>query len=438
MTTMIADPTCRFDSPLRSVDEKPSVLLDSDINKIVERKLRSPNFRVLQWSLDDLGETNGFLGQYYTLSVTVKTDDKSKRLRFFAKTPPPAESPQYDFLVNSNTFDKEIAVYSDIVPRIGMGTGPKWAPDYFLGKSNTILVLEDAKQEGYVTPDKFLLFDLDHCVYTVATLSRFHSRFLIQDEKLRSKGQSIMDLYGNWLEEVAFVEEELPARKYLASCVKGACTMVDFAERFTDQERTLMKNWISSSIPSLPRLLQPSTKFRNVVCHRDIWANNIMFKRDANGKPVGCYLVDFQFLRYSPPALDFTVFLYLNTDRKARRECWDQLVNVYCDTMKRELASEGLDVERCLSREEFIECCKELKDVSLTYSIANVQVMLLTKQAVEKYFVNSTDLLEHVVYGEQRSELVVNQCRSREAYRYRIVDILEEIKEHLTNKPTGC
>ncbi|XP_029046002.1 uncharacterized protein LOC114877505 [Osmia bicornis bicornis] len=445
MTTIIADPACRFNdssskSSICSVDDKPSVLLlDSDINKIVERKLRSTNFRVLHWSLDSLGETNGFLGQYYTLSVTVKIDDKSRHLKFFAKTPPPTDSPQYDFLVNSNTFNKEIAVYSDIMSKIGMGNGPKWAPDYYLGKSNAIIVLEDAKQEGYVTPDKFLLFDVDHCISVITTLSTFHSRFLIHDEKLRrTTGQTIMDLYGNWLEEVAFVEEELAARKYLCSCIKGACTMVDYAKRFNDEERSLMKDWITKTVRSLPILLQSSKKFRNVVCHRDIWPNNMMFKRDSNGKPIGCYLIDFQFLRHSPPALDFVLCLYLTTDRATRRRHFDRFIDVYCDTMKNELASEGLDMEECLPREQFIECCGEIRNVALAYSIANIQVMLLTKQAVEKYFVNNTELLENVVYGEQRSDLVINECRTLKAYKDRIVDMLEDIKDHLVNKATKC
>lgn len=442
MTTIIADTACHFTDSARpqlcSADDKPSVpLLDSDINKIVEQKLRTSNFRVLQWSLDRLGETNGFLGQYYSLVVIVKIDDKSRRLKFFAKTPPPSDSPQYDFLVRSNTFEKEIAVYNDIIPRIGIGNGPKWAPDYYLGKSNSIIVLEDAVQEGYVTLDKFALFDEELCITLITTLSTFHSRFLIYDEKLRrNSGQTILDLHGNWLEEVAFVEEELAARKYLSSCVKGACTMVDYVERFTDEEKSLMKDWILRTITSLPQLLQPSTEFRNVVCHRDIWSNNMMFKKDSTGKPIDCYLVDFQFLRYSPPGLDFMIFLYLATDRATRRRCLDRFVDVYCDNMKRILATEGLDMEECFPRKEFVDSCQGLKDVVLAYAIANVQIMLLTKQAVHKYFVESTDLLEHVVYGERRSELVISQCRSMKSYEYRITDLLEEIKEHLSTKAT--
>ncbi|KOC63998.1 hypothetical protein WH47_01313 [Habropoda laboriosa] len=440
MATISADPACCLTdstkSQVLSANEKSTAALlhDSDVNKIVERKFRSKNFCILHWSLDSFGETNGYLGQYYTLSVTVKIDNKSKHLSFFAKTPPPTSSPQYDFLVRYNTFNKEIIVYSEIVPTIGMGTGIKWIPDYYLSKSNVIMVLEDARQEGYVTPDKYLAFDEEHCVSVVKAISTFHSRSLILDEKLRrSTGQTILDLYGHVLEEVAFVAGDVVVMKYLSSCVKGACTMVDLVEGLKEDEATAMKNWMTTWIPKLPSLLVSSSKYRNVMCHRDIWPNNIMIKRDSAGKPVSCYLVDFQFLRYSPPAIDFVICLLLVTDRATRRTLYDRLVDVYYETMKKELAASSLDVEECLPREQFVASCDDVKGVSLAYSVANMQIMLLTKSAVEQYFIGSTDQLEYVLYGDERCDLVKSQCRSKKLYQTRITDVIEEIREYLAN-----
>lgn len=47
-------------------DKLSTLLVDSDIVKIVEQKLQSNYFRLLRWSLDALGETNGYLGSYTT------------------------------------------------------------------------------------------------------------------------------------------------------------------------------------------------------------------------------------------------------------------------------------------------------------------------------------------------------------------------------------
>lgn len=444
MATISADPTRRLtDStkpqPRSSREELTALLLDSDINKIVERKLRSNNFRVLHWSLDSLEETNGFLGLYYTLSVAVKIDDRSKYFKFFAKTPPPNISPQYDFLLKTDTFNKEIVVYSEIVPRMGVGNGSKWLPDYYLGKSNVIIVLEDAKQSGYVTLNKHQPFDDEHCILVAKTLSIFHSRSLILDEKLRrDNGQTIFDLYGEYLKEVAFVEGEEMMEKYLSSCFKGACTIIDMHEKLSRDEATFIKNCVSKWMQKIPEWVKSSEKYRNVMCHRDLWANNIMFKRDPAGKPIDCYLVDFQFLRYSPPAVDFVLCFYLSTDRATRRRCHDLLLDVYYDTMKKELSAEGLDVEACLPRAQFIESCEDVKVLALTYAVTNLQIILLTQEAAQEYFVRSTDQLEQVVYGDQRPDLIKSQCRSVKLFQSRITEIVDEIREYLAANPEKC
>ncbi|XP_017878098.1 uncharacterized protein LOC108623809 [Ceratina calcarata] len=441
MTAISVDPACCLTEPTKAsspqkicaVSEKSTALLnDSDINNIVERKLRSNNFRVLQWSLDSMGETNGFLGSYYTLAVTVKIGDKSRQLKFFAKTPPPIRSPQYDFLIRSDTLNKEMIVYSEVMPRMGIGSSSKWLPDFYLGKKSIIIVLEDATQEGYIMPDKYIAFDEDHCILAAKTLSSLHSRSLILDEKLRrSTGQTMFDVYGHVLEEVAFMKNDLVGNKYLSSCVVGACTMVDLVKGLKNDEATAIKEWIQSMIPRLPDLLVPSSKFRNVMCHRDVWANNMMFKTDSAGKPIGCYLVDFQFLRYSPPALDFVICFFLTTDRATRRRLYNRLIDVYYDSMSKELSSEGLDVEECLPRSQFVESCHELKEISLTYSIANMQIMLLNKDAVEEYFIGNCEKLEEYMYGNKRADLVLDQCRNARTFQSRITEIIEEIRELL-------
>lgn len=402
------------------------------MDEIVERKLGTDEFRVSSWSLDKLGETNGFLGQYYTLSVTVEGGEP---LRFFAKTPPPTSSPQYDFLVRHNTFNKEIDVYGEIIPEMGMGSGAKWLPDYYLGKNDRVIVLEDAVDSGYATLDKYATYEKGHWILLARAIATLHSRSLILDERLRrGAGRTMLDAYGRLLKEVAFVESEPLAGKYLSSCVKGACAMVDMNEGLGRGEAGAIKDWICEWVPRLPELVVPSDKWRNVMCHRDLWSNNIMFKTDGEGEPIGCYLVDFQFLRYSPPAYDFETALLLTTSRAVRRECRDLFLDVYYDTVRKELSVEGLVAEECLPREEFVKSCEETRTMALAYAVANMQIMLLSKEAVEEYFVGSTEKLEHYVYGDRRPDLVESECRATEMYRTRIMEVIEEIGEYIASE----
>lgn len=51
--------------------------------------------------------------------------------------------------------------------------------------------------------------------------------------------------------------------------------------------------------------MSPSAKHKNVLCHGDLWANNIPFKYGDDGKPVECCLVDFQLAQVSCESIFF-------------------------------------------------------------------------------------------------------------------------------------
>ncbi|EFN82486.1 hypothetical protein EAI_00191 [Harpegnathos saltator] len=56
---------------------------------------------------------------------------------------------------------------------------PEWAVECYLCKRNVIIVLEDASINGYVTMDKYVSFDEEHCVLLLRSLARLHSRSLV-------------------------------------------------------------------------------------------------------------------------------------------------------------------------------------------------------------------------------------------------------------------
>lgn len=440
MTTLSVDSACSVHRPLpREENQRRSEFLsDQDVRYIAERKLRGNNFHVLNWSVDQLDATNGFLGQYYNVRVTVKLDDvggATKSLSFFAKTPPPEESPQNEFLQRYDTFNKEIIAYTDVLRQMGTGKGPKWSAECFLCKRNVVMVLEDAKQEGYVTHDKYVPFDESHCAWTIRALSSFHSRTFVLEEKLRrTSGRTIRELYGHLLEEVLFAKDE-KSRNALGASLSGVLACVDLTQRLNATEKEIVRRRIRSWTAVLAKLLGPSNRHRNVICHRDVWANNLMFKHDSKGSPVGCYLVDFQFLRYCPPAIDAVFSLYLNTDRATRERNYDSLLKIYHETMKRTLAEEGLDVEKYLPWVAFRESCEEARHVAIIYALMNLQVMLLTSEATAEYFAGSPDRLERVLYSDERSELVSHQYESKEAYRTRMDEVIVEAFERLPDRP---
>ncbi|KAF7388586.1 hypothetical protein HZH68_012528 [Vespula germanica] len=436
MTTTSADSVNSVHRLSSNDSQKAELLSDQDVRYIVERKLRGNNFNIVNSSMVSVDNTNGYLGQYYNIRVTVKLDDSStKMLNFFAKTLPPTESPQYAFILRYDTFNKEIFIYTDVIRRMGVGKGFKWLAECYLCKRDSVIVLENAKLEGYVIHDKLVPFDESHCLWTIKALSNFHSRSLILEEKLRRTGRTILDLYGHLMEEVLFTKDEL-SRKIASASVDAIFVLIDLVDELNDREKETLKKRVNSWASVFPNLLKPSSKYRNVICHRDLWANNIMFKHDSNGSPLGCYLIDFQMVRYCPPAMDVVFSLYLITDRATRNRLFDSLLKVYHETLKQALVEEGLDVEECLSWLSFRDSCYEARNIAMFFTLMNLQLMLMPTEAAED-FMGSPDDFERVLYGDKRPDLIRSQYEKVEPYRNRIKENIIEVFETLSDRPSS-
>lgn len=421
--------------------QETSLLTDCDINKILERKLGGDNFRLVGWRLESLGPAKGFLGQYYRLCITARVDSKTESLQLFAKTPPPTHSPQYEFLQRYDTFNKEITIYTDLMRRMNADSreaieSPRWMVKCYLGKRNTIIVLEDMSIDGYATLDKYVSYDEEHCVWLLRTLAKLHSRSLILDERLRQEGgRTIFDLYGHLLNEVLFVAGDDRSEKIITSSIAGGCAMIDLIEEFDDNQKVVVKRRFIEWSRRISQLLAPSSEYKNVTCHRDIWSNNIMFRHDSTGNPNGCCIIDFQFLRYCPPAIDFTLCLYLNTDRATRDYNFDSFARIYHNSFARYLAEEGFNVEDLLPWTIFQKSCTEARNIAIIYAVLNLQVMLLSNETAADYFSDATDRLEQILYGDGRIELVLHQCEKFPAYKTRIFEVIREIKDRLPEHP---
>ena len=436
MAAINVDKTCSL-LPISPQDRrKTSLLTDCDINKILERKFGSGNSRLVDWRLEPLNKTEGFLGQYHHLRIKARIDGKTQSLQFFAKTPPPVHSPQFDFLQRFDTFNKEITFYTDLVQRMGANGSSKWMVECYFWKRNVIIVLEDASIDGYTTLNKYVAFDKEHCVWILKTLSRLHSKSLLLDEGLcQESGQTIFDLYGRLLNDVLFVDGDDRSERALMSSLTGVYTIIDLIEEFDDKEKIVIKCQITEWVQKISQLLAPSKEHRNVICHRDVWATNIMFRHDLAGNINGCYLIDWQFFCYCPPAIDFMCCLYLTTDRSTRDCHLDFFAKVYYDSLVQSLAEEGLDVENYLSWTAFEKSYTEARDIALIYAALNLQIILLSNEITINYFCNSTEKLEEILYGDGRAELVRDQCEKEPVYKMRIFEIIHEIKDRLPKHP---
>lgn len=128
----------------------------------------------------------------------------------------------------------------------------------------------------------------------------------------------------------------------------------------------------------------------NVMCHGDLWVNNIMFKNVAVATgddnitsshvnytiPSAVKFIDLQAMRYTSPVFDILHFIYTSTKRELRETYLKSLLQTYCITL---LANLEMLFNKAKESEKF----KQLERLKDTFSLHNI---------TQEYF-------EHVLYG---------------------------------------
>nr|XP_033325397.1 uncharacterized protein LOC117219936 [Megalopta genalis]XP_033325408.1 uncharacterized protein LOC117219936 [Megalopta genalis] len=409
------------------------VLKDEECFEIIRKKLHRDameDFSLITYEVVPIDEVNGFMGQYFTLKATVACPQsplETKSINFFTKIPPPLSSPQYDFMREYGNFKKEVNLYTTVFPEMLDGLDKMCIPECFLGLEDDVIVLEDMAHSGFEMTDKLKPFDLEHCRILMRMLAKFHAKSLIFEEVYQ---KNLHDEFSHCMQETLWPLKDGRAKAMFDAAVKGTISVIDLMPGLDQEQRAKFKAIVEELCENHTGKLLPSTKHKNVLCHGDLWANNILFKYDDDEKPVECCLIDFQLARYNPPAHDVLCFLQFTTVRQLREDHCNELFKIYHETVSAALKDANLDIEKLLPWDGFVESIDDLRKMCILHGILNIPIMLLEPVAASKYFSREPELLENVLYVD-RTPLMCEQMRDVPRYRERLIDALLELHEHV-------
>ncbi|KAL6422481.1 hypothetical protein ACFW04_010645 [Cataglyphis niger] len=412
--------------------EIQKILQEEQCFEIIRKKLRQDamdDFSLVNYEIVPINEVNGFMGQYFTLKATVacsKSPLQTKSINFFTKIPPPISSPQYDFAQEYGTFKKEVALYTTVFPEMLDGLDKRCIPECFLGVENDVIVLEDMAHSGYTMTDKSTPFDFEHCKILMKTLAKFHAKSFIFEHQYK---KTLHDEFSHCMQETLWPADG-KAKAMFDAAVKGIVSMIDLLPGLNDDQRSNFKEKIVKLCADHTDKLSPSIKHKNVLCHGDLWANNILFKYDADKKPIECVLIDFQLARYNPPAHDILCFLQFTTTRQLREKHNETLFRIYYDSMTIVMEEANLNVSEIFPWDEFIESIQDLRIMCIIHGVLNTPIMLLKPDAASKYFCEKPELLESVLYVD-RTPLICEQFKEASDYRIRMIDGLLELYDYI-------
>ncbi|KAJ8971339.1 hypothetical protein NQ314_000752 [Rhamnusium bicolor] len=144
--------------------------------------------------------------------------------------------------------------------------------------------------------------DDNKCNSALTAIARLHAASIIFEE-IRSTEENPFRINEHFIKEVAettFSFQSGHVRNLW--CNSATNCLENLSKFFTDNSAVAgkIKEYVFSE-EGLRKFLRPSEKYRNTVCHDDLWRNNMMFNEINT-----CVLVDFQLTsveEYRLPAL---------------------------------------------------------------------------------------------------------------------------------------
>lgn len=369
---------------------------DEIVRSVVTRSLSS-KVQVIDHKTEPLSKLNtGMIASHYILTVRVKEDDVLHT--FFVKS-------AYDLvsagsnktpLQDQDFFSEEVRFFREILPKLGNDTG--FAPKCWLANQE-MLIFEDLRSTGYSMHSDSAFLSHESSKLALSALAKLHASSVFAEGHL---GRPLNNLYP--FRESHFCPESRLSRSVNVSLR----TASQLSSHFGYPEASL-------KVDQLARLVRLDDKF-NVICHGDVWRNNLMFRPDD------CILVDYQLLRYTSPGVDLAMFVYLNCSPELRKISELEMIkHYYC------CFSKACGKLKIPSFEKILRAYEERKLLGAFYAAMFLPRVLSPVEVHHKLLENKAELEEYL-FGD-RFQVILSIMKEYPEYELAIRNIIKEYSE---------
>ncbi|XP_052889176.1 uncharacterized protein LOC128297546 [Anopheles moucheti] len=303
---------------------------------------------------------DGFMSTIHKLSFNYESKDRSdtRILNLMVKVMKGSDEFR-ESSMGKTQFTNEIYIYTEVLPvfqelldTTESGLAGGWCPKVYYGEAGhfptysdqyeTILVLEDISPFGYKAGPRLDLEE-DHLRLMARHIASFHActyaMRIRKDERLATLIDGIVPL--------DYVSGDKTFTSYDVLLRLGANRLYKYLDThpeqldsigFKEDIENMRRRYEATPIRLMQDLLRKDDVF-SVILHGDYNRNNVLFRTDANGKPIGLKMFDFQENRFATPVIDLTFFMYMSMTENLRDRCWDELVLEYHTTLFDSLAA---------------------------------------------------------------------------------------------------
>ncbi|KAJ8731419.1 hypothetical protein PYW07_004583 [Mythimna separata] len=270
-----------------------------------------------------------------------------------------------------------------------------------------------------------------HTLQALKTLARFHASSIIYEEKKRKETLGeYKGIYYEYETTLRLSEYNL-ASDFFFQCMSGALEAMKSFSKYDDTEMNLIESRWRDVWSTALSLGGYSSQQKNVVCHRDLWNNNLMFHYSMNNEnrwePDDCVLVDFQDVSCSPPAADVMLLLYCNLNPTFREQNIDLCLIFYYEELRNILDNSNIEIDEILTKEEFMASAEEQRLWGLTICACLLPHFWLDDDATTEHFSDNARFDE--IFFKNRGEFIKKMMVTNLGYKQKVMEIFEEIAD---------
>ncbi|OXU21047.1 hypothetical protein TSAR_008588 [Trichomalopsis sarcophagae] len=388
-------------------------LSTEDVQAVVAKAL-GPNVKIVNYHSKPYCEIIlGFLGAHSLLEVTVQIDNTtlSEIHSFFVKYIPHNSEKGAKLLKEFDVFKFETTFFRDLVPELLKNfKSEQWSPECYLVKDD-VLVFENLKMKNFRVCD--LILDEAAVKAAASTVARFHAASVVAEKRLKKSFHEMHPtIFLNW--------QYNPDNVYFKYVLVGIDAIIGVAETL-NLDASKVRDYI---ILKLSEIAKPSSTRRNILCHTDLWSNNIMIN-DIDDSPK-CILVDFQTLKYVPPAADLAHLIISTMSRKSRDALEKGIIQWYHEVFKETIMRNEPDMA-VRSVQDLLEEYEEYRHYALSHAALQHLHVSMDKDFIAKLYEDS--VAYEKFFFEEKTGTVIEMMEKNPDYREKITELVKEVVE---------
>ncbi|XP_050741345.1 uncharacterized protein LOC108033353 isoform X2 [Drosophila biarmipes] len=315
----------------------------------------------------------GYLGDYYSLTLRYcyEADEGAREIQLFVKAMPQQSAE----VSKEEIFQKESWLYENLIRKMQKCSTIKWSPDCVYTR-NDLIVLEDIRLKGFRSAGS-AEFNEVFMEQLIKSMAAFHAAGLVHEHQTKT---NIGQAYGDRLLEITVGSDIAWFTTGLSAVLAAVRSLPQYQE---NRELSFIDNKLWTIMEEIYEQAAPSKKFKNVLCHRDLWA-----------------------------ASDLNFCLHMNLSSKNRKQVEGKCIDLYHKLLLENLSELDLG-NLAISKSELIESYEEFRLFGVVYRAVAATVVKVPIEFVTndfKYVDRSRVILSYMKTNEEFGTYMQECC----------------------------